>query len=1007
MFVVNNFRQFRFVALAIFTAGLCSFGIVAYATTINKAVSTSAPFVLRTLDSAGIVGMDSAMAIGGDGYPVIAYGDLTNLTLKLVKCNNATCINPTITTIDPNTFGQGISAVAMAISRDGLPIITYVEANIGTLYVMKCNDASCESKTQTTYPANSNSVSKLSIAIGTDTFPVITYESNSHLFDLLKCNDTACTTATSNLLDNGRTYVGYGASVAIGSDGFPVISYGSNFSSNWYTDVIKCGNSSCSAGNTIQDIGGSITNGYHTSMAIGRSGMPVFISNTQTTVPFTLHFITCLDLACASTTDALLDGDGTVSSPRSLAIGKDGNPIMSYYTSTSADLQFLMCRDQACNQYVIRTLDSVGDVGSNSSIAIGQNSLPSIAYYDFSNFDLKFAQFNSQGSLKTPVAADVTGTYANRHFLETGYGNSLVNDADRPFFNGGGFVRCNDVLCSTFSSTSYFQNDKTVLNSNGLPFASYTYTTGGNSIIHANACLDATCTATTDTTLFTVSAVPYALSESIPQIGGDGFPSVVYEDADTNALEFIHCTNVACTTHAAIVDIIAPRQYHASFAFSGDGFPVMAYDDTPSTSGNLKFTHCSNIGCGSFTNSSFSTSTWGGGATAMIKGSDGKPVIFFSSADGNGVLIKCANYACTTSSSVVLTNSTSSVASISINEKGFPNIVAQTANGIISLFYCLDLACTAHDTNTIFNYADVPQFVPPGDYSLDTIYRFDTVSLAKDSAGLPMLVVSFEFYVNYYAFPYRYLHYETDYVHCDTVRCGTYSVLGNTYKLTKVGGSQVGTVGAGLLGYWTFNGKDFNNTAVADISGNTNNAFFRGGATSTGKTAGKVGQGLNLNGTTNYLSASTSNTLNITTNTMSMAMWVKRATSSSAGTLVTRGTGAAGYSFAIGNPCTVNQVKMTKTGVGTSCLSSFPADKKWHHLALTYGVGGATLYIDGAQVDNIAGDTSSILSASGQTFCIGATCTAVNPFPGTLDEVRIYGYTLADTEVKQLYLAGK
>jgi hypothetical protein len=72
----------------------------------------------------------------------------------------------------------------------------------------------------------------------------------------------------------------------------------------------------------------------------------------------------------------------------SLAIGLNGNPIISYYDDTNGHLKMASCFDLLCTQVAKSTID-VGGVGSDDSIAIGIDGNPIISYLDFINRDLK------------------------------------------------------------------------------------------------------------------------------------------------------------------------------------------------------------------------------------------------------------------------------------------------------------------------------------------------------------------------------------------------------------------------------------------------------------------------------------------------------------------------------------------------------------------------------------------------------------------------------------------
>jgi hypothetical protein len=69
-------------------------------------------------------------------------------------------------------------------------------------------------------------------------------------------------------------YVGKYTSITIGTNGLPVISYYD--ASNQNLKVARCGNPSCSAGNTINTTDSEGSVGSYTSMTIGTDGLSVF-----------------------------------------------------------------------------------------------------------------------------------------------------------------------------------------------------------------------------------------------------------------------------------------------------------------------------------------------------------------------------------------------------------------------------------------------------------------------------------------------------------------------------------------------------------------------------------------------------------------------------------------------------------------------------------------------------------------------------------------------------------
>ena len=194
--------------------------------------STGTSTISTVDDPTNYVGAYNSIAIGQDGLPVIGYQDADAGTVKLAKCINVACSGASVinTVDDPPTNYVG-SYTAMAIGGDGFPVMSYRDSTAGALKVAKCVSANCSGATIVTTaddPPGTTSGYYTSIAIGQDGFPVISYydQANQSL-RVAKCVNSACTGA-SNLTtvdDQITNWVGQHTSIAIGNDGLPVISY--------------------------------------------------------------------------------------------------------------------------------------------------------------------------------------------------------------------------------------------------------------------------------------------------------------------------------------------------------------------------------------------------------------------------------------------------------------------------------------------------------------------------------------------------------------------------------------------------------------------------------------------------------------------------------------------------------------------------------------------------------------------------------------------------------------
>jgi hypothetical protein len=318
-------------------------------------VTCSAGNVFRQLDSTAgqDVGSDTSIAIGSDGFPVVAYHNETAGTLKVAKCVNADCTGGTVvTTVDDhptNTVGEYSS---IAIGADGFPVISYYDRTAGGLKVAKCVNVNCTGlNTITTVHNPPNDVGRdTSIAVGSDGLPVISYrDATIASINVARCTNAACNSGASVFAaaPAGSAAGGRG-DMALGADGFPVITYERTEGQSSEIRVLKCGNAACNAGNTNNPLYfASGLGGASSSVAIGADGLPI-ISHWGPA----LRVSKCGDASCGSGNIlSVLDSpeQASVGLDSSIAVGPDSLPVVSHLDSFNGTLRVSKCGNVACN----------------------------------------------------------------------------------------------------------------------------------------------------------------------------------------------------------------------------------------------------------------------------------------------------------------------------------------------------------------------------------------------------------------------------------------------------------------------------------------------------------------------------------------------------------------------------------------------------------------------------------------------------------------------------------
>jgi hypothetical protein len=230
----------------------------------------------------------------------------------------------------------------------------------------------------------------------------------------------------------------------------------------------------------------------------------------------------------------------------------------------------------------------------------------------------------------------------------------------------------------------------------------------------------------------------------------------------------------------------------------------------------------------------------------------------------------------------------------------------------------------------------------------------------------------------------------------------------NTSSATLTSGSSLAS---GLVGHWTFDGKDTSWTSgttgtTNDLSGNGNTGTLTSMNRSTATTPGKLGQALNFDGASNYVDVGSNASLGVASHTVSAWVYVSPS------------------AFALGWGCIIQHDRNNPGNFGlfldggtqkfhyrwdngdANDFATTVVPNKWYFVVGTDDIasGVVNLYLNGVLDTQFTGKSGP--TAESGLAQIG-TDTSGEYFKGNIDDVRVYNRALSAAEVKQLYLIRK
>jgi hypothetical protein len=369
------------------------------------------------------------------------------------------------------------------------------------------------------------------IAIGVDGLPIMSYYDNTNDFlRVAKCSDAACSSSTKTTIDDGAVAnEGDGTDIAIGADGLPIIAYYTTTGGN--LRVTKCANITCSSQTSTTDIETTNNIGRNPRIAMGNDGL-AWISHWDTTNTG-LRVSKCDNVNCTSATSTAVDtAPSGAANITDIAIGTDGNPVVSYYdaATTSCDdsptsecslkvAKFVGsggsgCTSSAWTCTVVENPTSTSDIGAYNAIAVGSDGLPVVAFYDGTGSTnpklLRCADTNCT-SVSSSVTLDTSGPATTGQEISVAIGNDGLpivsyKDSTTPDLR---VTKCGDLACSSgnvsngmyalLSATATAEWTNIAILPDGLPVISHYDNTADDLML--TRCANTSCSAVSSSVL--------------------------------------------------------------------------------------------------------------------------------------------------------------------------------------------------------------------------------------------------------------------------------------------------------------------------------------------------------------------------------------------------------------------------------------------------------------------------------------------------------------------------
>jgi hypothetical protein len=397
--VAHKWRLFALLGIA----ALASVIAVVLAARQAPAEATGS-VVLTDVDTEGIAGLYTSLELDAIGRPVISY--VADERLNVVHCGNVSCTaGNTFATF--NEISQ-VTWTSLEIDSFGNPVVAFTGNAYpfgANLFLLRCSNPSCIGDNSIATPdPEMIGHTRPSLALDSRDNPVVSYRGISPAggtLRIVRCGDPTCTSGNSIVDADLYGDPGYNSSIALDDQGFPVVAYeGLDYLDANANEIrlLRCSDQACSEPQSIVTLDlaapvGCACFGGLPALALDNDGLPA-ISYYQLGPMTTLRVVRCTDSACSGGRSTAIVERVNYSKVgnSTLALNKSGNPVVTFYSEGGGSPRLLRCGNSQCtSENTIANLESSIMQGTYASLALDASDSPVVSYFVLPGVGLRVA----------------------------------------------------------------------------------------------------------------------------------------------------------------------------------------------------------------------------------------------------------------------------------------------------------------------------------------------------------------------------------------------------------------------------------------------------------------------------------------------------------------------------------------------------------------------------------------------------------------------------------------